>query len=410
MFSQGRRHGDKEGRRTRLIQTALLGTAAAVLMALVPMIGAPGPAGSPAVAQPAVAKLPAPPANGVMGFVIEEFVQPVIQGKDACPNGPALKLRDAYLDTLPPAEEARLRRKENESELTKRWQAYAFGPNGTNVCSQPDMFDRQPMRTVQSKHAWGLDLDADAPGDSCQHESFTSPTGERGIDNQEYRVMGCTLEWRGVDGMFGDQQIGMRQFFASGEWTQVLLLRGVDSLQRDDDVEVIYANTPDRPLLDTNGKYLSGVSFAISDKPPRNSRNVLRGRILNGVLTTAPADIKLTQTWGQGGARDLRGNRSKFDYRKGRLRLTFQSDGSLTGLMAGYRPVFDVIVSPSLGGAGSALVAGIDCATNLATLRKYADGLRDPSTGKCTGVSSAQRIRAVPAFVTDVPALRTAAR
>ena len=44
--------------------------------------------------------------------------------------------------------------------------------------------------------------------------------------------MGCTLEWRGVDGVAGDQEIGMRQFHASGEWTQVILLRGVDSLQR----------------------------------------------------------------------------------------------------------------------------------------------------------------------------------
>jgi hypothetical protein len=185
----------------------------------------------------------------------------------------------------------------------------------------------------------------------------------------------------------------------------VILLRGVDSLEQDDHVEVIYANTPDRPMTDSKGKFLVGASFAVSDSAPRN-RNVLIGRIDKGVLTTRPADIALTQTWGQGGARDIRGNRTKWDYRKGRLRLVFQPDGSLAGLLGGYRPVFDVIQSPALGGAGSALSAGIDCASQLATLRKYADGLRDPKTKQCTAISSAVKIVAVPAFVTDLPKAR----
>ena len=155
---------------------------------------------------------------------------------------------------------------------------------------------------------------------------------------------------------------------------------------------------------------LPGASFSVSDKPPRN-RNVLRGRIENGVLTTDATDVKLTQTWGQGGARDIRGNRTKYDFRSARLRLAFQPDGSATGMLAGYRPVFDVIQSPALGGIGSAVVAGIDCAATLSTLRKYADGIRDPKTGKCTGVSSAVRIHALPAFVNDPnTATRTAAR
>ena len=138
---------------------------------------------------------------------------------------------------------------------------------------------------------------------------------------------------------------------------------------------------------------------------------MLRGRIADGVLTTDSADIVLTQTWGQGGARDIRGNRTKYDFRRAKLRLAFQSDGSVTGMLGGYRPVFDVIHSPAIGGAGSALTAGIDCAANLRTLRQYADGLRNPRTGKCEGVSSAIRITAIPAFVTDLPQpTRTAAR
>jgi hypothetical protein len=375
------------------------------LLAIGPMTGGPQPLASPAEGEATAATLPNPPANGEVGFVVSYFNHPVIQGADACPQGTSPKLREAYLLKQSPEERARLSLKENATELDRRWQAEVFGPGNTNICSQPDMFgDRPLMRTVQSKYAWGLDLDGEGKdrAESCEHEAFQTPTGETGIDNQEYRAMGCMLEWRGVDGVAGDQEIGMKQFHASGEWTQVILLRGVDSLVNDNTVEVIYANTPDRPVLDSTGKFLPGSSFTVSDKPPRN-RNVLKGKIANGVLTTAPQTIVLTQTWGQGGARDIRGNRTKFDFRSARLRLEFQSDGSVTGMLGGYRPIFDVIQSPALGGVGSALVAGIDCASNLRTLQHMADGIRDPRTGKCSGVSSAIRIRAVPAFVNDLP-------
>jgi hypothetical protein len=392
-----------------------MASVAAALVAVGPMSGS-----SPAVGEATPTALPKPPADGVMGFVVSEFVSPIIPGKDACPQGPALKLRDAYVAGLAPAERERLLRKENEKELERLWKLSAFGPNDTNVCSQPDMFDKPLLRTVQSPMAWGLDLDGDggknsggkgaASADSCAQQDFTSPTGEKGVDNQEYRAQGCKLEWRGLDGMPSDQAVGMKQFHVSGEWTQVLLLRGVDSLQNDDDVEVIYANTPDRPFVDGKGQFLRGATFTISEAPPRH-RNVLRGKIVNGVLTTEPKDIALTQTWGQGGARDIRGNRGTWDFRKGRLKLTFQPDGSLRGLVGGYRPVFDLIISPSLGSAGSPLVAGIDCAAELTTIRKLADGLRNPKTGQCEGISSAMQVSAVPAFVNDAPSRqRTAAR
>lgn len=370
---------------------------------------------APAVSEaPAALSVPAPPANGIMGFVVQDFTPPVVPGMDACPKGTAPRLKEVYLRTLPQAEQARLRLKENEKEWTDRWHAYAFDGKGANICSQPDRFQHAAYPTVESKFGLGLDLDGAADGTStpatCGHPNFQSPAGEKGIDNQEYRAMGCTLEMRGADGQGGDALTGMKQFHASGEWTQVILLRGVDSLSNDPDVEVIYANTADRPEVDTKGAFLRGVSFTVSDKGARH-RNVLRGRIVDGVLTTEPGDIRLAQTWGQGGPRDIRGNRSQYHYQHGRLRLKFQPDGTLTGFVGGYRPVFDVIISPSLGGAGAALAAGIDCASTMATLRQVADGMPDPKTGRCTAVSSAMRMLAVPAFVTDMPtATRTAAR
>lgn len=402
--------GSAGGRRSRLVRAAwaapmLFGaaTAAGILIA-------PSPVTAPAVAEATAGKLPAPPASGEMGFVVETFGQSFLEDEEACPEGVQPTVRESYLLSLPPAERARLSEKANEPELTKRWQASVLGPDGTNICSQPDMFDRPMVRTVQSKRAIGLDLDEGDTAQGCGHQEFVSPQGERGIDNQAYRALGCKLHWRGPDGK-GAEGVrgGTREQLTSGEWTQVILLRGVDSLENDPEVEVIYGNTPDRVVVDSEGRYLPGSSFTISDKAPRH-RNVLRGRIVAGVLTTEPRDIKLSQTWGQGGARDIRGNRTKFDLRSGRLKLTFQPDGSVRGLVGGYQPVFDLIQSPAIGGVGAATTAGIDCAAELKTLKAMADGIRDPKTGQCTGVSNAYQLTAVPAFVNDVPATRTAAQ
>ena len=397
-------HGKTVGP-VQVARRSVLLTSAIAVIALANLPGAPKPLVSPAIGETAAKWLPAPPADGVMGFLVTEFQMPVIQGMDACPDGPVPRLRDGFVVSLDPAERARLVRAENKKELEESWRAYAFGANGTNICTNPEMFDRPVMRSVKSPLAWGLDLDGaegtatDDP-DACPQADFVSPAGERGIDNQEYRALGCTLEVRGKDGVAGEIGSGMQQFLKSGEWTQVILLRGVDSLVRDDDVEVIYANTPDRPFLDHDGNFLRDGTFTISTEAPRH-RNVLKGRIVDGVLTTEPEDIELTQTWGQGGARDIRGNRTIFDYRKGRLRLAFQPDGTLKGMLGGYRPLIDTFAAQTLGGAGTALVAGIDCATYMSTVRHFADGLRNPKTGQCEGISSAQAIKAIPAYVND---------
>ena len=395
--------------RVRLMQSACIAPLALGVLAIGAAPDAPVTGVSAAVAETSGNQLPPPPASHEMGFAIWYFAPPVIQGKDACPEGPALKNREIFLSKLPPAERERLQKPEGQNEMRQRWLADVTGPDGSNMCSQYSQFPDRPMqRTVQSKFAWGFNLDGDAGDGSsnatgCAHQNFESPDGEKGIDNQSYRAVGCNLEWRGVDGTAGDVVSGTVGFIASGEWAQVLLLRGVDSLVNDPDVEVIYANTPDRPVLDSSGKLVWNASYSVSTKLPR-ARNVLHGRIVNGVLTTEPTLIKLSQVWGQGGARDLRGIRSHWTFNGGRLRITFQPDGTIKGIVAGYQPLNEFVDSTSMGGIGSLLVAGIDCAGKWNTLKKLADGDRDPKTGQCRTISSAMELKAVPAFVNDIPA------
>src|SRR5947209_2537257 len=131
---------DRSGRR-RWARIALFGAVAVPLCTFVALSGVPRPIGSPAWSEPAPAPvLPAPPPGGTISFVVQNFVPSIVPGMDACPTGTAPRLRDVYLATLPEAERTRLTQKQNEVELTKLWHAYATGPNGTNICSQPDMF------------------------------------------------------------------------------------------------------------------------------------------------------------------------------------------------------------------------------------------------------------------------------
>ena len=397
--------GEREAETAISGRGAARGNRPALLLKLGLLASAVAVGGASAPADPqaaAAAALPAPPTNGEMGFVLTAFAPAVYQGKDDCPDGLANTVRENYLQSLIPTERARLTVPASEPELTNRWKDYAVGPNNTNVCANPELFDHPILKTIQGKVAPGLDLDGKPAGASaggCAHDNFVSPAGESGIDNQVYRALGCSRNYRGVDGTAGDAVRGYNNFLATGEHSMVLLLRGVDSLVNDDHVDIIFATTNDRPVLDSKRNFITGASLTVSDNP--RWRNVLHGRIVNGVLTTDPADVRLTRRVGHGG---IRGEKLEWDVRQGRFRLAFQPDGSIKGLFGGYQPVRSVIEMTIVGGIGAATVAGIDCASELSTLKKMADGLRDPKTGQCTGISAALDVSAVPAFVMDRPA------
>ncbi|MBV1686248.1 hypothetical protein KRR38_00820 [Novosphingobium sp. G106] len=369
-------------------------------------LGAGAGAFLPGTAEPALAQqqLPAPPANGEMGFVFNVFAPAIYHGKDDCPNGLAGTVRENYLATLPAAEQARLNLKENEEELTRRWKTWTQGPDKTNICSNPEMFSRSVQRTVQGKTSYGLNLDGQVNGaaeNGCQHEDFTGVGGEAGVDNQLYRAMGCSRIWRGVEGTTtGEIYTAANHSLETGEHTIVMLLRGVDSLKDDDSVEVILASSDDRPVLDSRRNFIAKASFTIASNP--RWRNVLKGHIHDGVLTTDPQDIKLNRRQGIGGKR---GERAEHDLRQGRFRLTLKSDGAAEGVLGAYQIPLTLLDSMVFGGSGTATVAGIDCAAQLTTLLKLADGIKDPVSGKCTAVSSALNVAAVPAFVIDRPEL-----
>lgn len=382
-----------------------LAPALAIVLALA--VGDDGGAPPARAAGTGAPQLPAPPADGELGFVVVKFHTPAYIGKPAedCPDGMMGVLRDQYLATQPAAERARLEQKENEAELKRKWIAYGSGPNGTNVCSNVREFPNMPPTHMnKSKIGWGLNLDGDEQGGkddyTCAHDNFTSPSGEKGIDHQFWRVQGCAAGYRGPgDNGYGESQLNMDYLMMTGETTQVILLRGVDSLVDDPKVDVVYANTDDRPIVDSKGAPIFRASYSVATHAKNAEyRNVLHGRIVNGVLTTDTSDIL------------LKANRYDFDLARGKLRLEFQPDGTVKGMVGGYQPLLNILSLARAGGMGSVATAGINCAGIYSALRQMADGARDPKTGQCSKISYAYELTGIPAFVNDAPAGKMAAK
>lgn len=337
----------------------------------------------------------AAPANRELGFVLTEFAPAIHQQDGDCPDGLSGTIKENYLARLDGVERTRLSLPANDTALTDAWKAWTRGPNNTNFCANPEAFPgRAQEKPFQGKVARGLDLGAPECGGDDQ--GFTSPQGASGIDNQAYRAMGCSRNYRGVDGIAGDVVSGLNQRLATGEQSIVLLVRGVDSTRDDDSVEVIIASTNDRPVLDSKGHFISGASFAMHDNPAW--RNHLTGRIKDGVLTTDPGFVRLDRKFGHGGQT---GAKAEWLLNAARLQLTFQPDGSVKGLLGAYQTPRNIMISTIAGGLGAATVAGMDCPSQYNTLLKYADHARDPKTGQCTQVSMALDVAAVPAFVNE---------
>jgi hypothetical protein len=364
--------------------------------------------------------------DGKAGFIVSHIAYALSKDANqtgACPDGMTAGYGDGSgFGSIGEAFLSRpdLTRREGEEEqaYVKRVFGQGFSdPNTKNLCLNPELGKPDPrFRTVTGKNvpADGIDLDGQdsrangkpAPG-TCAHDDFPGMNGERGIDNQFFRVVGCSKSYQST-GQSNTYEVGMYV----GEWGILLTLKGVTDLHNAKDVEVgIYANADPIQLSPTR-EALANATYAI-DQDPR-FRATAHGRIVNGVLTTDPVDVRFHWV-----VNSIRLERPLQD---ARLRVTFTPDGGFEGILAGYTSVEDVYdfaygfrngtdgkgnPSPlqlrNVSSIGQAAVLGHTCNGAYYALKKFADGHRDPKTGQCTSISTQYRIKAIPAFVVDTP-------
>lgn len=246
----------------------------------------------------------------------------------------------------------------------------------------------------------GLDLDGVAStrarGGQCAHDDFTSPDGQTGIDNQHWRLVGCTRGYQ-PDGQI---QRGADSGSFIKEGIPILMeVTGVDDVRNDDDVRVRFASSADIITLDAASGVVPWTSMDLYEDPAYVSEQTA-GRITDGILTIEPVDVRLR----------YRQQVIDFEYyfRGLQVRAEVLPDGGLKGMIGAYWDIDNMFrlrndhrTRNRHTGRGASDALGFMCAGMYHALPRLADGHPDPETGACTSISTAYHFEAAPAFVID---------
>lgn len=249
---------------------------------------------------------------------------------------------------------------------------------------ETDQFDAQYKEPV-SKIAPGLNLDSKSDG-----QDFVSPDGEAGIDNQLYRVVGCTEDYRpgGTLTHFTNFYMRTRNYPRF-----VIELTDVDSLVNDDDVTVTtYRGLDPLPLDATgNGNAPYGTQ-RIDLRWGKMFNYTLKGKIVDGVLITNASDIKIPYNYAFN-------DRGVMAMRGAQLKLNLTSEQA-TGLYAGFFDTWSWYRALNGALGTHSLSYGRQSAPSMwRALNRLADGYPDPKTGRNTAISGAITVTMKQAFI-----------
>ncbi len=368
-----------------------------------------------------------PPAGGEAGFVVHGMGNALAlpgQIESMCPAGRSR----GYVQIYEHGPEGGQRDGESAAQYRARVNQGAFAlaeVQGGDLCAHPELGESDPhykLMTATEVVSFGIDLDgrASTAGDkptatTCPHDDFPGTGGRSGVDNQMARVVGCDgagEQYAAADetGDLPSGESGVSEMMLQGGWGILVALRGLDSYENDDDVAVgLYANA-DPIVLSAAREPIPFATYA-SDQDPR-FRAETRGRIVDGVLTTDPVDVRFHWL--------VAGLHLERPLRDARLEVTFNEAGGLQGYLAGYTPVeamYDINygfrsavtdagepakdqVKRTLAVLGNS-VMGRTCHGAYAAMYQLADADPDPKTGRCRSISTQYWIRATPAFVVD---------
>lgn len=336
-----------------------------------------------------------PQKHQALGFVVTKFT-PTMNDNPDCPAGLNKGMAEIVLEGATPEVRARLTSPAGQGELRR---LASRTPDGKgSLCVNPDTVQVPvpPLKVVQgSGRVAGLDLDgrptANHPqGDTCGHANFADARGRPTIDNQLYRLDGC-IKSRRPGG--NSEQSAMSELI-NGSYAIVVELSGVDDRKNDDDVTIDIYSSPDPTPFTSSGKPLANGSMTVHPDPRYHAR--AKARLVNGVLRSDSFDLIVNYP--------VVGLKLEHDIRKARVELTLKDDGTIEGLLGGYYPIASyyrnqiTMGNHAFFGDGAAATT-FACPAMHKALKQYADGLRDPATGECRGLSMAYTIKAVPAFV-----------
>jgi len=257
------------------------------------------------------------------------------------------------------------------------------GKGRANVYTNPTSTPDPGLTGVTGTISEGIDLDGN------KKNGFTSPSGEKGIDNEFYKALGCWKTYRGPERLSS----GALQFndsMRNGGWTTLIVIsgNGKDPMN-DKDVQVGFYLSGDKMVKDGNGNIARDYTFRI--KPHAKYEAVFPARTVKGrVVSTKASNANMRNPAYD---RDLELLRARID-------LTMKEDGSLRGYVGGYRPwkpVYEgwvVARGPVIESLTWVQLPGVYYA-----LQRAADYSPTGVDGEKTHISYALRVEALPAYV-----------
>ena len=232
--------------------------------------------------------------DGEAGFIVTRFAYalgPDAEKTGACPAGMSKNVAEIFAETP----EGQRRAGEGDEEYGKRVEAggesISASPDGKNYCMHPELAPRDVhtrILTSATVPAEGINLDGEVSRSEADARrgllDFRGVDGTKGVDNQFWRLVGCTRSYQenGPSNGFDTEMY-------TGSWGVLITLGGVDDLKNDDHVEVgIYANADPIQLSPTR-EALEYATYAMDrDKAFRATTT---GRLDNGILGSGPIDL-----------------------------------------------------------------------------------------------------------------------
>lgn len=322
----------------------------------------------------AMADESAPPGRTI-GYVASGMHWATYQsqdGKTECPNGVNDGPREHFKALFP---DDGVKRALLDTQIKREADGYF-----PTLAEEPFTF-----HTSQSKIAYGLNLDG-----RVDEDDFTSPDGDKGVDNQLYRVLACVRGYRAPD---GDAYFFDNNALITDRYNRWLFeLTDVDSLVNDDDVTVTTYRGLDGLLKKADGNgMLSGGTQVVDVKWGARYVSRLKGKIVDGVLTTEPTDVIFPwSTFGVPTDREMRDMRVQFKV----------LPTGAKGLIAGYTDLENWYRQTLRSSSTHHQAYGqVSLPSVYRALKRAADGHPDPQTGENTTLSSALDIELVQVHI-----------
>jgi hypothetical protein len=337
--------------------------------------------GTVRAAESTSAPLAAAVNTATIGYVLTErhwAVYTTPDGKTECPNGFNDGPREQFAQLFP-------------NDGTKRTLLETQLKREGEVRFPTTAPDGLVFKQAGGHVSLGMNLDG-----RVKDTDFTSPDGEKGIDNQLYRAIGCIPAYRGPNGSIyhTDDESLVR-------WNNnrfLIEITAADNPLSDGDVTLRSYRSLDRLMTDATGAaFMPGTTQHVDERWGKFAQATWKAKIVNGLLLSEPADFTfpMSALFSTSAVLKLKGARFM-------LRLT---PTGAEGLVAGYVDVEQFYRHLNTSYSTHLLSYGqVSSASLYRALRSLADGYPDPKTGEMTAISSALQVKFTQAYLVHPPA------